>query len=394
MPRGDGSAGELSEELLASSSAGFDKLTSPLGAGPSDDPRKDGGDPSGGGSSSAKSVPFKALFRFADATDWTLIGIAIVAALADGVTYPSFSFLFAGLLDSFFNPTGLVSSVERYALYLFLIGGGSFIVGTLRTACSMVAAERQGVKLRTAYFRALLRQDAGYYDTHRTGEVAARMAEDILVLLEGIGEKMTGALSFMAMFCMSIALGFYRGPDLSGVVMAFVPAIAILGAVFAMGLSKWQKLEQDAYAAAGAAAAEAISSIRTVAAYGGERTETRRYATFLRRAEAVGSKKGFAQGATVGAIFAVLQFSYGVALWYGSRKILASRAAEPICRYDPTHDGCYTGGTVINCFFAVISGAFALAGVTPYLGTAASSCAAAGECMCVAVFSALKGLAE
>lgn len=218
-----------------------------------------GGVAAEGGSASGAAgvtpnVPFSALFRFADETDRWLMGVAFVAAVLDGVTFPSFSFLFAGLLDSFFNPVGVVSSVEKYALYLFAIGIGSFVVGTLRTSCAMVAAERQGVKLRCAYFRALLRQDAAYYDTHATGEVAARMSEDVMVTLEGIGEKLTGAISGAGTFVFSIALGFYRGPDISGVVMAFVPVIAILGALFAMGLTVWQKAEQDAYAAAGAAA--------------------------------------------------------------------------------------------------------------------------------------------
>jgi hypothetical protein len=331
------------------------------------------------GQQQLKGVPFQDLFRFADTTDRWLMAVSLGAAMADGVTYPSFSFLFAGLLDSFFNPTNLVASVEKYALYLFAIAVGSFVVGTLKTACAMTAAERQGVKLRSAYFAALLRQDAGYYDTHRTGEVASRMAEDTLVALEAIGEKLAGAVSSISTFVMSLALGFARGPDLSGVVMAFVPVIAILGAVFAVGLSKWQRLEQDAYAAAGASASEAISSIRTVAAYGGERAEARRYGGYLRRAEAVGVRKGWAMGATVGAIFGVLQGSYGVALWYGSTRILQSRAADPTCRYDPTHAGCYTGGTVINCFFAIITAAFALAGVVPFLGTAASATAAAAR---------------
>lgn len=73
---------------------------------------------------------------------------------------------------------------------------------------------------------------------------------------------------------------------------------------------------------------EAIASIRTVAAYGGERAESRRYATFLRAAEAVGTRKGFAMGATVGAIFATLQGAYGVALWYGAHKVRQGSSRE------------------------------------------------------------------
>ena len=202
-------------------------------------------------------VKYSELFRYADGTDKVLCAFAFVAAAADGVTFPSFSFLFAGLLDSFFNTDALVKNVEKYALYLLLIAGGAFIAGTTRTCCSLIAAERQGVRLRKAYLRAVLRQDQGWHDTHRTGEVTSRMSEDVLVVLDAIGEKLFTFITTAGTFTMSLALGFSRGPDLAGVVCSFVPIIGLLGGVFAVGLTAWQKKEQDAYAAAGAAAAEA-----------------------------------------------------------------------------------------------------------------------------------------
>ena len=60
-------------------------------------------------------------------------------------------------------------------------------------------------------------------------------------------------------------------------------------------------------------------------------------------------------------------------------QILESRLVQPDCRVIPTLSGCFTGGAVINCFFAIITAAFAMAGVAPFLGTAASACAAAGR---------------
>lgn len=74
-----------------------------------------------------------------------------------------------------------------------------------------------------------------------------------------------------------------------------------------------------------------------------------------------------------------MQLAYGVALWYGAQRILHSRDVNPMCRYNPTTSGCYTGGTVVNCFFAVITAAFAVAGAVPFLGTIASATGAAAR---------------
>ena len=270
-----------------------------------------GGGADGAAPPDAHKVKFKELFRFADRTDRMLLTAAFLAAAADGVTFPSFSFLFAGLLDAFSDKGNLITDVQKYAGYLALIAGGSFIVGTIRTSAALLSAERQGMRMRVSYLRAVLSQEQAYHDTHATGETIARMAEDTLVVMEALGEKLAGFVTSVGTFTMSLTLGFVRGPDLAGVVCAFVPPIGILGCIFAVGLTIWTKREQDAYAAAGAAAAEALSSMRTVAAYAGEGALLKRYSTNLRKAESVGVRKGFAMGATVGAVFSMLQVSAG-----------------------------------------------------------------------------------
>ena len=40
-----------------------------------------------------------------------------------------------------------------------------------------VFAECQVFKIRGLFFKAILRQDIGWYDTHQTGDFAAKMAE-------------------------------------------------------------------------------------------------------------------------------------------------------------------------------------------------------------------------
>jgi hypothetical protein len=57
-------------------------------------------------------------------------------------------------------------------------------------------AERQVARMREAYLRALLRQPPAWHDVRKDGaEVSSRLAEDMLLVQAGIGEKMTlGAL--------------------------------------------------------------------------------------------------------------------------------------------------------------------------------------------------------
>jgi ABC-type multidrug transport system fused ATPase/permease subunit len=53
----------------------------------------------------------------------------------------------------------------------------------------MIAGENQARRIRTQYFRAIMRQDVGWFDATSTGELTTRMVADTATIQEGISEK-------------------------------------------------------------------------------------------------------------------------------------------------------------------------------------------------------------
>lgn len=54
----------------------------------------------------------------------------------------------------------------------------------------MITGERQAVRIRNLYLRAILRQDIGYFDKEtNTGELVERMSTDTIVIQDAMGEK-------------------------------------------------------------------------------------------------------------------------------------------------------------------------------------------------------------
>ena len=54
----------------------------------------------------------------------------------------------------------------------------------------MLTGQRQSARIRAKFLRAVLRQDVAFFDTETsTGDVIARMSGDILLVQEGMGEK-------------------------------------------------------------------------------------------------------------------------------------------------------------------------------------------------------------
>jgi ABC-type multidrug transport system fused ATPase/permease subunit len=230
------------------------------------------------------------------------------------------------------------------------------VASFFQVAFPMIAAERQGSRMRRAYLEAVLRQEMGWHDQSHTAEVATRMSEDVLGVLNGIGDKMTNLIQHSTTAILSIILGFYRGPALAGVVLSFVPLMAFAMGAVIPAMSSGQATESAGYARAGELATEAISSIRTVASNCGEAAEIERYASQLKSAERAGVKKAFAMGTGFGGMWFFMMAAYAVGLWYGGTQVLASRQSNPTCRINPVADGCYSGGAVINTFFAIIIG--------------------------------------
>jgi ATP-binding cassette subfamily B (MDR/TAP) protein 1 len=323
-------------------------------------------EPPQAGQAEQNRVPYRELFRYADARDRALLSVALVAAVLNGVITPLYALLFGRLINNLgAGKQDLINKLDQFALYFLLLGVAAFVFSFLETALAMLAAEQQVARLRVAYLRALLRQDMAWYDTQRAGETASRLGEDTLLIQAGIGERMTEAVHYTTTFVAGLVIGFAILWKLALVLCACLPVIMGAGFLMRYLSVKLDRTAQDAYARAGDAANQAIGAIRTVAAFGGERAEAARYDGYLAAAERAGIRKGAVVGAAVGSLFLAIFSSYAVGLRYGATLIVASRQDDPACRLDPTASGCVSGGTIITTFFAVLLGSMGLSQIAP-----------------------------
>lgn len=128
---------------------------------------------------------------------------------------------------------------------------------------------------------------------------------------------------------------------------------------------------------------EAVSAIRTVAAFGGERIELESYRIELAEAETKGIRSGVARGANTGFMFLVMYSAYGVGLWYGARLIARDREDDPSCIDEL--DDCFSGGDVIQIFFSVLIGAMSIGQASPDFNSLATA-----QSTAMKVFSAIE----
>ena len=80
-----------------------------------------------------------------------------------------------------------------------------------------VFSERQAPRIRTAYLRAILRQDSAWFDSleHGAMELPGSIAADAMVLKDGMGFKLSQAIQCITVFVISFIAAYIWGWQLA-----------------------------------------------------------------------------------------------------------------------------------------------------------------------------------
>uniref|UniRef100_A0A3B3D028 Bile salt export pump n=1 Tax=Oryzias melastigma TaxID=30732 RepID=A0A3B3D028_ORYME len=257
---------------------------------------------------------------------------------------------YTGTLD-----TSLILDIEYemtlFALYYVGIGASVFVLGYFQISLWVTAAARQIQLIRKLYFSKVMRMEIGWFDCTSVGELNTRLSDDINKINDAIADQVSIFVQRFTTFVCGFCIGFVKGWKLTLVIVAVSPLIG-LGAGL-MFVAKLTGMELQAYAKAGAVADEVLSSIRTVAAFGGEKKEVARYDRNLVSAQRWGIRKGLIMGFFTGYMWLIIFLCYALAFWYGSTLVVDAEE--------------YTPGTLLQVFFGVLVAAMSLGQASPCL---------------------------
>ncbi|XP_045698387.1 bile salt export pump isoform X2 [Phyllostomus hastatus] len=349
----------------------------------------------------SSQVGFFQLFRFASATDIWLMSVGGICAFLHGLAHPGVLLIFGTMTDVFIeyenelqelqipgkacvnntivwtnislnqnvtNGTrcGLLdieSEMIKFSGYYAGTAVAVLITGYIQICFWVIASARQIQKMRKFYFRKIMRMEIGWFDCNSVGELNTRFSDDINKINDAIADQMAIFIQRMTTSICGFLLGFFQGWKLTLVIISVSPLIGIGAGIIGLSVSKFTDHELKAYAKAGSVADEVISSIRTVAAFGGEKREVERYEKNLVFAQRWGIRKGIVMGFFTGFMWCLIFLCYALAFWYGSKLVL--------------DDGEYTAGTLVQIFLSVIVGALNLGNASSCLEAFATGRAAA-----------------
>uniref|UniRef100_A0AAY5K3J9 ATP-binding cassette, sub-family B (MDR/TAP), member 11a n=1 Tax=Esox lucius TaxID=8010 RepID=A0AAY5K3J9_ESOLU len=345
------------------------------------------------------SVGYFQLFRFATWKDTLMMVVGGLCALVHGAASPLMLLVYGMMTDTFvayelevqeladpnktcsnntitWNNGSIVEIAENttvfcgvdieaqmtmFAYYYVGIGLGVLIVSYFQIALWVSAAAKQIQRIRKTYFRKIMQMEIGWFDCNSVGELNTRISDDINKINNAIADQVSIFIERISTFIFGFMVGFIGGWKLTLVVIAVSPLIGLAAGLMAVArLTGW---ELQAYAKAGAVADEVLSSIRTVAAFGGEDKEAERYDKNLIEAQNWGVKKGTVIGVFQGFLWCIIFLCYALAFWYGSKLVIETNELSP--------------GTLVQVFFGVLMAAMNLGQASPCLEAFASGRAAA-----------------
>ncbi|XP_073329242.1 bile salt export pump-like [Pagrus major] len=255
------------------------------------------------------------------------------------------------------------AQMTMFAYYYIGIGLGVLFVSYFQIFFWVSAAARQIQRIRKTYFRKVMQMEIGWFDCNSVGELNTRISDDINKINNAIADQVSMFIERISTFVFGFMVGFIGGWKLTLVVISVSPLIGIAAGLMATAVARLTGRELKAYAKAGAVADEVLSSIRTVAAFGGENKEAERYDGNLAEAQTWGVKKGTIIGIFEGYLWCIIFFFFALTFWYGSKLVIDTKELS--------------AGSLIQVFFAVLIAAMNLGQASPCLEAFASGRAAA-----------------
>src|ERR671933_1167709 len=166
---------------------------------------------------------------------------------------------------------------------LWIAGVAVVLISAVSAACTYVAdiglsraGERIAHDLRVATYAHLQRLSLAFHDRRQKGDLVTRLTEDA----NQVGELFSESIGTMAQAVLILlgmaAVTFFLDPLLAGVMFAVTPVLAVVTVHYRRKVKAAAKSQRAREGEIASLAAESLSAMRVVKAFGGERYEHER----------------------------------------------------------------------------------------------------------------------
>ncbi len=209
--------------------------------------------------------------------DWQWIAVGFLALAVAAVATTALP-LYTG---NVVNAVAIKKDKAEFKRGIIILVGVAIVAAVfsgIRGSTLTVSFARLKMRLRQRLFENLLRQEIGYYDTVRTGDLVSRMAADVTKVGDSISLQLNVFLRNLIQAVGTLAFMFSLSWQLTIVVLTMIPPVTVLTRVYGAYIRRISKRLQKTVSLSNAVAQEILSSIATVRSMSAQAAAAQRHA--------------------------------------------------------------------------------------------------------------------
>ncbi|GAB6021768.1 hypothetical protein CHUAL_004346 [Chamberlinius hualienensis] len=218
------------------------------------------------------------LFGLAKDEKWKLTGAVILLFISSAVTM-AVPFCMGKVIDIIYQskPEVMKENLRNIAIALVVV----FVLGAIANCGRVYLMQTTGYritqKIRSKVYASIMKQEIGFFDKNKTGELINRLSADTALVGNSLSINISDGLRATVSILAGISMMFYTSTQLAFVGLATIPPVAALSIIYGRYIRKLTTKVQDGLAEATQISEERFSNIRTVRAFAKEDTECHTY---------------------------------------------------------------------------------------------------------------------